>query len=379
MTIDIVKSKIFYFILILAIQIGYSQDSIPEPQKPDSLVVAPILRDSTVIDTIVIRRMQHRVKPKAQNVSPLNTTISFKKTKPLSERFKKFEIPTFWQSVNLIGLNFSQAAFVNWNAGGNNSISAQANARFERNYKFRYFQWENILETRYGINLQEGQKIRKTDDAIRVSSTVGYRRDTISNWYYSAKANFNTQYTDGFKYPDRETPISRVMSPGYFFLGAGTSYISEDRKLNFYVSPLTVKSTFVFDQDLADKGAFGVDRAILNSDGTILTKGKNVFMEFGFLITNNWETQLMENIALKHRLNLYTDYLRSFGNIDVEWELNVNLQVNKYIVTSLGTHIIYDDDILFDAVKNTEGIVINEGRPKLQFKQILGVGVAYNF
>ncbi|TMM58708.1 DUF3078 domain-containing protein [Maribacter algarum] len=379
MNFEIMKPQNFFFILFLAVQLGYSQDSIPNPLMPDSTIVAPILRDSMRIDTIVIRRTQPRVKQTAEPVNIMNTTISFKKTKPLSEIQKKFEVPTFWQSVNLIGLNFSQAAFINWNAGGNNSIAAQANARFERNYKFRYFQWNNILETRYGINLQEGQKIRKTDDAIRISSTVGYRRDTISNWYYSVKANFNTQYTDGFKYPDRETPISRVMSPGYFFLGAGTSYISKGQKLNIYISPITQKATFVLDQELADKGAFGVEKAVLDPDGNIVERGKNLFLEVGFLITNDWETQLMENIALKHRLNLYTDYIRSFGNIDIDWELNVNLKVNKYIVTNLGTHIIYDDDILFDALKNEAGEVINEGRPKLQFKQLLGVGVAYNF
>jgi len=355
-----------------------AQDSIPEPQKQDSIAIDSVILEQK-IDTIVIRRAQERIKGNAESVNLLNTHISFKKTKPLEKEYHKFQAPSFWQSVNLVGLNFSQAAFVNWNAGGNNSISALANARFERNYKFRYFQWENSLETRYGVNLQEGQKIRKTDDAIRVTSTIGYRRDTISNWYYSVKANFNTQFTDGFKYPDRETPISRVMSPGYFFLGAGTSYISEGRKFNLYISPLTQKATFVFDQDLADKGSFGVEKAVLDADGNVLERGKNVFLEFGFLITNNWETQLMDNIALKHRLNLYTDYLSSFGNIDIDWELNVNLKVNKYIVTNLGTHIIYDDDILFDAVKNDAGIVIDEGRPKLQFKQLLGVGVAYNF
>ena len=379
MMLELFKRNLFLFILILASQISGAQDSIPRPVQKDSSLVTPVAIDTMAMDTIVIRRVQPRVKPKAESVNIMNTTISFKKTTPLVENLKKFETPTFWQSVNLVGLNFSQAAFINWNAGGNNSISAQTNARFERNYKFRYLQWENILETRYGINIQEGQKIRKTDDAIRVSSTVGYRRDTISNWYYSVKANFNTQYTDGFKYPDRETPISRVMSPGYFFLGAGTSYISEGRKLNLYVSPLTVKSTFVFDQELANKGAFGVEKAILNEDGNVLKRGKNILLEVGFLVTNNWETQLMENIALKHRLNLYTDYISSFGNIDVDWELNVNLQVNKYIVTNLGTHIIYDDDILFDPIKNDAGLVINEGKPKLQFKQILGVGVAYNF
>ncbi|MGF1559934.1 MAG: DUF3078 domain-containing protein [Flavobacteriaceae bacterium] len=368
-----------FFVSIVYGHHSYAQDTLPQTTPPDPVVIDTMVVDTTVVDTIVIRRAQRRIKQNMQQVELPNTVISFKKTEPLNKGYKKFSAPSFWQKVNLVGLNFSQAAFVNWNAGGNTSISALANARFERNYKFRYFQWENVLDSRYGINLQEGQKIRKTDDAIRISSTVGYRRDTISNWYYSVKANFNTQFTDGFRYPDRDTPLSRLMSPGYFFLGAGASYISEGRKFNVYISPITQKATFVFDQVLADKGAFGIEKAILDAEGNVLVPGKNVFLEFGFLATNEWETQLMENVGVKHRLTLYSDYLRRFGNIDVDWELNVNLRVNKYIVTNLGTHIIYDDDILFDPIRNDAGIVINEGRPKLQFKQLLGVGVAYNF
>ncbi|HUH45532.1 MAG TPA: DUF3078 domain-containing protein, partial [Arenibacter sp.] len=85
------------------------------------------------------------------------------------------------------------------------------------------------------------QKLRKADDAIRFSSTFAYRRDTISNWYYSVKANFNTQFSNGYKYPDTDTPISRFMSPGYAFIGAGTSYIPEGKNLIFIYRPLPKK------------------------------------------------------------------------------------------------------------------------------------------
>ena len=84
-------------------------------------------------------------------------------------------------------------------------------------------------------------------------------------------------------------------------------------------------------------------------------------------------------MLLKHRLSLYTDYLRRFGNIDVDWELNIDLQVNKYIVTTIGTHVIYDDDILFDEQKNAAGLVTDPGETRIQFKQLLGVGVSYAF
>lgn len=122
-----------------------------------------------------------------------------------------------------------------------------------------------------------------------------------------------------------------------------------------------------------------VDKAILDEDGNIITPGKNHLLELGFLITHNWDWQVAENINLKSRLNLYTDYLNSFGNVDVDWELNLRLRVNKYIMTTLGTHIIYDDDILFEEVRNDMGFVTDPGEPRIQFKQILSLGVTYDF
>ncbi|WP_425235349.1 DUF3078 domain-containing protein [Ulvibacterium sp.] len=365
-----------FFLLSFVFPIGLllAQNPIAPSTPIDSVAV-----DTTVVDTIVVRRFQEKIKNIPRGVNLTIPEASFKKTKALTEKPKKFRVPSFWTRLNKLGLNLSEVAFVNWNAGGNNSVSALGNASFARNYKFRYIQWDNELRFRYGINVQEGQQIRKTDDLIRFSSTFGYQRDTISNWYYSVKANFNTQFSNGFKYPDRSTPISRFMAPGYSFLGAGTSYITKDQRFNLYISPVTQKATFVLDQDLADRGAFGVQKAIFDADGNMIQQGENVFLEFGFLVNHTWETQVFKNMGLKHRLNLYTDYLRRFGNVDVDWELNFNLKVNEYIVTTIGTHLIYDDDILFDEQVNADGVVIDPGEPKLQFKQLLGVGVSYDF
>ncbi|MEK6152653.1 DUF3078 domain-containing protein [Flavobacteriaceae bacterium 3-367] len=357
------------FLLSFAFNPLFAQDSIPPQQAVDSLV----------IDTIVIRTPQSKIKNIPRGVVLTNPFISFKTTKPLTQRFKRFKFPSFWVKENKLGLNLSEVAFVNWNAGGNNSISGLGNAKFVRNYKFRYVQWDNDLDLRYGLNAQEGRKLQKTDDAIRLSSTFGYRRDTITNWYYSVKANFNTQFDKGFQDADRTNLISNFMAPGYLFLGAGTSYIPEGKKFNLYISPITQKATFVLDQDLADQGAFGVEKAVLDAEGNVLQEGKNVFMEFGFLITNTWEKQVYKNMVINHRLSLYTDYLRSFGNIDVNWELLLNLTVNEYVNASIGTHIIFDDDIRSDEETAVDGTVINPGTPRIQFKQILGVGLSYSF
>ena len=365
---------IFLFYFCISTISAQETEELPPEREVDSVVI-----DTTVVDTVVIRKTQDKIKFVPRSVDLMNPVISFNRTKALKDKPHRFRVPSFWTNVNKLGANFSEVAFVNWNAGGNNSISALGNARFDRNYKFRYIQWDNYLEMRYGLNVQEGQKLRKTDDAIRFSSTFGFQRDTISNWYYSIKANFNTQFSNGYQYPDRTTPKSRFMAPGYSFLGAGTSYITKDQKFNLYISPITQKITFVLDEDLANSGAFGVQKAVLDADGNVVEEGEKIFLEFGFLVTNTYEKEIWENMILRQRLSLYTDYLRRFGNIDVDWELNIDLRVNKYILTTIGTHVIYDDDILFDEQKNDEGFVVDPGEPRIQFKQLLGVGVSYLF
>jgi hypothetical protein len=157
------------------------------------------------------------------------------------------------------------------------------------------------------------------------------------------------------------------MSPGYLFVGMGTSYIPPNDKFNLYISPATMKSTFVMDETLSNQGAFGVD------------EGENVFLELGFLITNTWEKELVKNVLMNHRINLYTDYIQSFGNIDVDWEMNFNLKVNEFINANIGTHVIFDDDIKFDEVVADDGTVVDPGISRIQFKQLLGVGILYTF
>lgn len=366
--------KPIFSLLFLITFWSYGQDTIPAPIIVDSVTV-----DSIAIDTIVIRRTVDKIYSPRKDVNLKIANIDFKKTKTLQKGFQRFRVPSFWETENSFGINISEVAFVNWNAGGDNAVSGLGFLKLARKYKFGSFQWDNNMELRYGLNAQAGRKLRKTEDVIRYSSNLGYRRDTISNWFYSVQLNFNTQFSNGYKYPDRETPISRFMSPGYLLFGAGTSFITKDQKFNLYLSPLTQKSTFVLDQRLADNGAFGVKPAVLDENGNVITPGENHMMELGILITNNINYTIATNIDLKSRLNLYTDYLNDFGNVDVDWEVNINMKVNKYITTSLGTQMIYDDDIRFDIVKNDNGTIVNPGVPKIQFKQILGLGVLYNF
>ncbi|TRZ45928.1 DUF3078 domain-containing protein [Robertkochia solimangrovi] len=286
--------------------------------------------------------------------------------------------PAKWKRVNKVGVNISEIAFVNWNAGGNNSVSALANTTFERKYKFKNVQWTNEMILKYGVNIQEGQKIRKTDDALQINSTFGARPNSNTSWYFSAKGNFNTQFSNGYRYPNTDNPISRFMAPGYFFLGVGGEYAPDKKDLTIYLSPLTQKSTFVLDQTLADAGAFGVRAAEYDADGNKIRGGQKVYTEVGILVTNSYQTKVYENMFFSNKLTLYTDYINSFGNVDVNWIMDFELRVNEYVKADLGVNIIYDDDVKFKEFTEEDGTVIPYGA-RIQLKQLLGVGVVYNF
>ncbi|MDP5000350.1 MAG: DUF3078 domain-containing protein [Flavobacterium sp.] len=283
---------------------------------------------------------------------------------------------SYWSKENKVGLDISQITFVNWNAGGNNSISGLIKGQFIRTYTKENINWKNELIMRYGINKQESQEVRKTDDQFSFNSTFGYKRDTITNWYYAGKFNFNTQFANGYAYPNVDLAISRPFAPAYAFLGIGAEYSRKDLNLNFYLSPLTQKTTMVFDQRLADQGAFGVEKAVYDEFGTLIREGKNIRNETGILVTNQWKREIFENINFENRIALYTDYINNFGNIDIDWQIQLDLTVNQYVKANIGTHLVYDDDI---KSKEEEGGVQVVKGPKIQLKQLLGLGVVYQF
>lgn len=284
--------------------------------------------------------------------------VSIKKT-------KKAKDPVWWKHKNSIGFDLNEVAFVNWNAGGVNSISGLFKVEFARLYEKLYTIWNNEISARYGLNNQQNTGLIKTDDEIRISSSFGYRKDTVSNWYFTGQVSFRTQFTDGYSSPEDEDPISRFFAPAYFHLGVGGRYNLTDEHFSIYMSPLTLKSTYVLDEKLSNEGAFGV------------TPGERSRHELGILIQTKWEKEIFKNVAMVNNLDLYSDYINEFGNIDVDWILSFQFKINKLFQASFRSHVIYDDDIKTKET-NEDGEVITSGA-RVQLKQQLGIGIIYNF
>tara|TARA_R110002049_G_scaffold41236_8_gene124515 strand:+ start:7198 stop:8157 length:960 start_codon:yes stop_codon:yes gene_type:complete len=295
----------------------------------------------------------------------------------LKKKKEKYDGPQ-WKQENKASFDLNQVSFTNWNSGGSNSISGLLGFESSANYKDKYFNWRNNATVRYGINKQESRETRKTDDLFEINSDIGYNPSSTSNWFYSAKLNFRTQLTNGYKYPNKENPISRLMAPGYLFFGGGMEYGKRIEKLAFYFSPLTLKATFVLDEELANAGSFGVEPAIYDDEGNLIKSGERLRREVGILITNSYEMEVIENINLKHRVSLYTDYINNFGNVDLDWRIDFDFKVNHFIRATLGSHIRYDDDVKTQKPAEIEG-EFDEAGAKIQWQQFLGVGFAVDF
>jgi Protein of unknown function (DUF3078) len=281
-----------------------------------------------------------------------------------------------WTKKNKLGFDISEIVFLNWSAGGNSAVSGLLKGDFSRVYAKDNQKWVNELSIRYGLNKQDGHEVRKTDDAIQINSTFGYRKDTITNWYHSAKFNFNTQFTNGYAYPNTQKAISRLFAPAYVFLGVGAENASKSKHRIFYISPFTFKTTLVLDQHLANQGAFGVTKALYDTNGNLISSGKRSKTELGFLFTSYYKKEIVKNIMMVNKVVLYSDYINNFGNIDIDYDFLLDLVVNQYVRASIGARIIYDDDI--KAKKEIDGKQVTVG-PKVQLKQMLGVGLVYAF
>ncbi|MCH4551094.1 DUF3078 domain-containing protein [Aestuariibaculum lutulentum] len=295
----------------------------------------------------------------------------------LKVKAEKYEGPQ-WIRKNKATVDLNEVAFVNWNAGGTNSISGLLGFETSANYTDKFFNWKNNAVLRVGMNKQEATELRKTDDLFEINSNIGFQPDDNANWFYSARLNFKTQLFNGYKYPDTDNPISRFMAPGYLFFGGGMEYGKNIDKTSFYFSPVTLKATFVLDETLANAGKFGVTPAVYDTEGNLLVKGERVRREVGILITNSHEMKVAQNVNVKHQLSLYSDYINNFGNVDVDWSLDFDFKVNNFIRATLGSHIRYDDDIKTQKETDVEGEYAEAGA-KIQWKQFLGIGFAVDF
>ncbi len=285
---------------------------------------------------------------------------------------------TYWKLGGLSTLTFSQVSLTNWAAGGQNSAALNFNFGAFADYNKGRSKWENSLNVAYGLIRQADADFEKSDDLINIVTKYGYQINNANNkWFFSALLDFRTQFAKGFDPEDNTTLISDFMAPGYLVIGTGVDFYPNEY-LSFSYIPITGKFTFVRVQELADNGDYGVDPAVFDTDGvTILEPGKNSRAELGSFFRAKYLRGNFES-----RLELFTNYIENFGDIDVNWQNALVIQVTKVLSTNFFTQLIYDKDILIGADDNGDGQILEadgEFKDRVQFKNVIGVGLTYQF
>ncbi len=284
-------------------------------------------------------------------------------------------VDTSWKRSGLVGLNFTQVNLSNWAAGGENSFAGMAMFKYAANYNDGKNTWDNMIDLAYGLNQKGDESPIKSEDKIDLSTKYG--RYAFKHWYYSALLGFKSQFTAGYNYPNDSVEISNFMAPAYITLALGMDYKPNDA-FTMLIAPLTGRIIFVNDQNLADAGAFGVDPAEFDLLGNKIKDGANMRYEFGAFLKAEYKKDIMENVNFTTKLELFSNYLEDAQNVDLNWETAFAMKVNKYITATLSTQLIYDDNTIINIDKNDDGIIDASG-PRTQFKEVLGIGLAYKF
>lgn len=249
-----------------------------------------------------------------------------------------------WNYKGNFVLLFNQAAFNNdWLGGGTSSFAGNAALNYHFTYRKDDWLWENKVIASYGATKVKGNnKPTKTDDRLEFNSLLGKKASKY--WYYSLFFNFQTQMDAGVD--NNFNRISHFFSPAYFQLGPGMLWKrSEIAKVNF--APATSRLIIVHEEFTRLGPSYGVEQ------------GETSRFEFGASISGYYKFAVMPNVYMENNLNLYSNYLDKPQNIDINYQANLVMKVNKYISTNVTFQAIYDD--------NAVGA--------FQIREVLGVGI----
>jgi len=275
-----------------------------------------------------------------------------------------------WTIMGKVSLNFSQSYFSNWSAGGISGFTAIGKYNMSANFKKNKHAWNNWLNLALGYSVFKDQDPLKTDDKIEY--LTGYTYDLTKNWKFSIMGKFSSQFAKGYDYATDSTHyISKFMAPGYADIGPGIQYKPNDWFM-INISPATVSWIIVSDQGLADAGSFGLDPAVTDTAGNIITHAKKVRTMFGAKVLTTLQKEIAKNITLGTKLELFSDYLNHPENIDVNWQVLIGLKVNGWLNVDLSTELLYDDDVMITDKNGNTG-------PRTQFKEMLMLSIGFAF
>ena len=274
-----------------------------------------------------------------------------------------------WQTSGKFTFAVNQSTFSNWQPGGDDSFAGNLGVNYDFNYDKEAWSWDNKLLASYGLSNNDDDGIRKTDDRLEFNSILG-RKMNKEYWSFSFFMNFKTQFADGFAYEDdyvgpggnEDFSTSGLFKPAYWSFGPGFLW-KKSNNLNVNIAPATAKFTFLSGEIFE----YNEDSNTYDSSNDIemfgVSPGDSALFEFGLNMRAYYKLDIMKNINLENIISLYSNYIDSPQNVDIDYTMNLVMQINKVFSTNLTAQFVYDDNA-FSGV---------------QVREVLGVAVNYSF
>jgi hypothetical protein len=290
-----------------------------------------------------------------------------------------------WDKGGTFNLNFSETGYQNWATVTDDVVTVNSLLSTFAKYTKGKNAWENYLDLAYGQSrLSSIGSFRKSDDRIDFTSKYGYKAN--KTLFYTALFNFKSQIMPGYTYlanskgiKDSAIVNSKFLAPGRIELSLGIDYKPNDH-FSLFFSPLANRLTICSDTNLS--AIYLKVRPQDKLNGKTQGGSKTTRYELGASLKMLYQKDIMKNVNLKTRVELFTDYLDKAHNVDVFADLILSMKVNKYISASVGATIVYDDDIAVPLKSNNalgdKGFNGLNG-PRTQFRHTFGVGLAYKF
>ncbi len=288
--------------------------------------------------------------------------ITIKKLQSEISRSVKKEItdtlPWTWKKGGLVNVSLNQGSLSNWAAGGDKfSLAINSYVNYFVFYQHEKHNWDNNLDFNFGFVQSTSLGSRKNDDRLDMLSKYGYNFD--GKFYLTGLANFRTQFFDGYNFSGtKSTFTSTFLSPAYALISVGIDY-KPTANFSAFVSPITSRWVIVADQYLANKASYGVD------------SGKHTSSEVGAFTSINYRQVFPKNVSYKGRLDLFSNYKKHPGNIDIFFTNYFAFKLSKYFSVTYNLDMIYDDDVKLFGKEGTS--------PALQLKSMFGIGFLMRF
>ncbi|MBN2834985.1 MAG: DUF3078 domain-containing protein [Candidatus Delongbacteria bacterium] len=259
---------------------------------------------------------------------------------------------TGWKTGGVVSVNFSQAAYsTQWVGNPANTMTLTSLVSIFANYSDGENIWDNNLDLGYGFLQQDNENPVKSEDKIDLTSKYG--RKALKDWYYAALFNFKTQMTPTYYLNDPDSNVtSEFLSPGTMLFAIGMDYKPNDN-LTAFISPITYRADMMMNDKMIPE--------VLNADNELEPARDNVESQIGGYLRVKYNQELYKNIGFESKLEAFSNYDKDPQNLFMTWDNLLSMKVNEYLSANISFSMV-----------NTPGV-------EVQYKEVLGIGLAYKF